>query len=275
MLSSTACGSGSACIGWRGLESEAQREAAPFLCRRLGLPDKLCMRPAIMVRRRCWPKRMRTGGARTGHAILERYGMTETNMNGSNPWDGPRKPETVGLPLPGVDIRIADPDTGAPIPKGEIGGIEVRGPNVFSGYWQMPEKTAAEFRKSGFFITGDLGRFDEDGYLTIVGRSKDLIITCNPSGCFSPTVCRATRWARRKRMSCGTGASGCLHRTRKTTTGRPRRPAAPAEFRNFRHDFFRAGRRVRRLDGRVWPAARVYSTASLKLSFDDGSPLTS
>ena len=114
---------------------------------------------------------------RTGHAILERYGMTETNMNSSNPYDGSRKPGTVGPPLPGVEIRIADPDTGAPLPAGETGGIEVRGPNVFKGYWQMPDKTAAEFRDDGFFITGDLGRFDTDGYLSIVGRSKDLIIS--------------------------------------------------------------------------------------------------
>ena len=115
--------------------------------------------------------------ARTGHAILERYGMTETNMNSSNPCEGPRKPGTVGQPLPGVDIRVADPDSGKPLPEGEIGSIEIKGPNVFKGYWQMPEKTAAEFRSDGFFISGDLGKFDADGYLSIVGRSKDLIIT--------------------------------------------------------------------------------------------------
>ena len=114
---------------------------------------------------------------RTGHAILERYGMTETNMNASNPYRGDRVAGTVGTPLPGVEIIVADPETGAELPKGEIGMIEVRGPNVFSGYWQMPEKTAAELRANGFFITGDLGRFDENGYLHIVGRGKDLIIT--------------------------------------------------------------------------------------------------
>ena len=114
--------------------------------------------------------------ARTGHAVLERYGMTETNMNSSNPYDGDRIPGSVGLPLPGVEIRIADPETGRPTP-GEIGGIEIRGPNVFKGYWQMPEKTEADFRKDGFFISGDLGRFDERGYLYIVGRAKDLIIS--------------------------------------------------------------------------------------------------
>ncbi len=115
--------------------------------------------------------------ARTGHAILERYGMTETNMNASNPYRGARVAGTGGMPLPGVEIIVTDPETGAELPKGEIGMIEVRGPNVFSGYWQMPEKTAAELRENGFFITGDLGRFDERGYLHIVGRGKDLIIT--------------------------------------------------------------------------------------------------
>jgi malonyl-CoA/methylmalonyl-CoA synthetase len=115
--------------------------------------------------------------ARTGHRILERYGMTETNMNTSNPYDGDRRAGTVGLPLPGVAVIVADPATGAPLPVGEAGVVEVRGPNVFKGYWRMPEKTREELRASGFFITGDLGRFDADGYLTIVGRQKDLIIT--------------------------------------------------------------------------------------------------
>ena len=115
--------------------------------------------------------------ARTGHAILERYGMTETNMNTSNPYDGARLAGTVGKPLPGVDVRVADPAGGAALPTGEIGMIEVRGPNVFKGYWRMPEKTAEEFRADGFFITGDVGRFDADGYLFIVGRAKDLIIS--------------------------------------------------------------------------------------------------
>lgn len=114
--------------------------------------------------------------ARTGHAILERYGMTETNMNTSNPYEGPRVPGSVGLPLPGVQLRIADKD-GRALPTGEIGIIEVRGPNVFKGYWRMPEKTQAEFRSDGFFITGDLGRLDDNGYVHILGRDKDLIIT--------------------------------------------------------------------------------------------------
>lgn len=115
--------------------------------------------------------------ARTGHRILERYGMTETNMNVSNPYAGERRPGTVGFPLPGVGVLITDPQTGAPLAQGETGMIEVRGPNVFKGYWRMPEKTAEELRDNGFFITGDLGRIDEDGYLTIVGRQKDLIIS--------------------------------------------------------------------------------------------------
>ncbi len=113
----------------------------------------------------------------TGHRILERYGMTETNMNTSNPYDGDRRAGTVGFPLPGVDLKVTDPDSGAARPQGEIGQIEVRGPNVFKGYWQMPEKTAAELREDGFFITGDLGKIDAEGYVHIVGRNKDLIIS--------------------------------------------------------------------------------------------------
>jgi malonyl-CoA/methylmalonyl-CoA synthetase len=115
--------------------------------------------------------------ARTGQAILERYGMTETGMNTSNPYEGPRVAGTVGPPLPDVALRISDPDMGVPLSQGEIGMIEVKGPNVFAGYWNMPEKTAAEFRPGGWFITGDLGRIDADGYVQIVGRGKDLIIS--------------------------------------------------------------------------------------------------
>ncbi len=115
--------------------------------------------------------------AKTGHSILERYGMTETNMNTSNPYEGDRVAGTVGFPLPGVTARICDPETGAPTPPGEIGMIEVKGPNVFKGYWRMPEKTAAEFKPDGFFITGDLGKIDERGYVHIVGRGKDLVIS--------------------------------------------------------------------------------------------------
>ncbi|WP_102224321.1 malonate--CoA ligase [Acidimangrovimonas sediminis] len=115
--------------------------------------------------------------ARTGHRILERYGMTETNMNTSNPYDGDRRAGTVGFPLPGVEVKITDPATGAALPQGEPGMIEVRGPNVFQGYWQMPEKTREELREDGFFITGDIGTQDDRGYISIVGRQKDLIIT--------------------------------------------------------------------------------------------------
>jgi len=116
--------------------------------------------------------------SRTGHAILERYGMSETLMNTSNPYQGRRIPGSVGLALPGVEVRIAEPESGEPLSEPDaIGMIEVRGPNVFSGYWRMPEKTAAEFRKDGFFITGDLGKRDAAGYVYIVGRGKDLIIT--------------------------------------------------------------------------------------------------
>jgi len=113
---------------------------------------------------------------RTGHMILERYGMTETNMNTSNPYAGERRAGTVGLPLPGTEVKVCDP-SGQELPRGEVGVIEVRGPNVFQGYWQMPEKTREELRANGFFITGDLGVMGADGYLTIVGRAKDLVIS--------------------------------------------------------------------------------------------------
>jgi malonyl-CoA/methylmalonyl-CoA synthetase len=116
-------------------------------------------------------------GARTGHAILERYGMTETGMNASNPYEGERRAGTVGFALPGVEVRVVDEASGASLPAGEIGGIEVKGPNVCAGYWRNEEKTAAAFRPDGFFITGDLGVLDEDGYLSIVGRDKDLVIS--------------------------------------------------------------------------------------------------
>ncbi|MBV1700484.1 MAG: malonyl-CoA synthase [Hyphomicrobiales bacterium] len=114
---------------------------------------------------------------KTGMAILERYGMTETGMITSNPYQGARRAGTVGLPLADVEVRVCDPTDGHPMPQGDIGVIEVRGPNVFKGYWEMPEKTAAEFRKDGFFITGDLGLVDGEGYVHIVGRGKDLVIT--------------------------------------------------------------------------------------------------
>jgi malonyl-CoA/methylmalonyl-CoA synthetase len=116
---------------------------------------------------------------RTGHTILERYGMSETIMLTSNPYDskdGERRGGTVGFPLPGVGLRVCD-DQGQELPTGEIGGIQVKGPNVFSGYWQMPQKTREEFTEDGWFKTGDVGKIDERGYVTIVGRSKDLIIS--------------------------------------------------------------------------------------------------
>ena len=113
----------------------------------------------------------------TGHAILERYGMTETSMNTSNPFEGERRASTVGFALPGIDIRIADNESGEVLATNEVGVIEIRGPNVFKGYWRMPEKTAQEFRDDGFFISGDLGFIDERGYVSIVGRNKDLIIS--------------------------------------------------------------------------------------------------
>jgi malonyl-CoA/methylmalonyl-CoA synthetase len=121
---------------------------------------------------------------RTGHTILERYGMSETAMLTSNPYvadkrygdQTERRGGTVGFPLPGVSLRVRD-EEGVTLPAGEIGSIEVGGPNVFKGYWRMPEKTAEEFTADGYFKTGDVGKIDERGYVTIVGRSKDLIIS--------------------------------------------------------------------------------------------------
>jgi malonyl-CoA/methylmalonyl-CoA synthetase len=119
----------------------------------------------------------REWAARTGHAVLERYGMTETNMNTSNPYDGERVAGAVGHPLPGVSLRVTDPETGKVMAPDTIGMIEVKGPNVFRGYWRMPEKTKSEFRDDGFFITGDLGKIDDKGYVHILGRGKDLVIS--------------------------------------------------------------------------------------------------
>ncbi|WP_120499900.1 malonyl-CoA synthase [Roseovarius sp. EL26] len=113
--------------------------------------------------------------AKTGHRILERYGMTETNMSTSNPYNGERCAGTVGFPLPSIELRIMQ--DGKEVPNGEIGVLEVRGPNVFQGYWKMPEKTAEELRADGWFITGDQGLIDDRGYVTIVGREKDMVIT--------------------------------------------------------------------------------------------------
>ena len=119
----------------------------------------------------------REWAARTGHAVLERYGMTETNMNTSNPYDNERVPGAVGQALPGVTVRVTDPETGKELAPESIGMIEVKGPNVFKGYWRMPEKTKSEFRADGFFITGDLGKIDARGYVHILGRGKDLVIS--------------------------------------------------------------------------------------------------
>jgi len=113
---------------------------------------------------------------RTGHPILERYGMSETSMNTSNPLDGERVAGTVGFALPGIEVRITN-DAGEVLASEEVGGIEVRGPNVFKGYWRMREKSAEEIREDGFFITGDLGVMDGEGRISIVGRAKDLIIS--------------------------------------------------------------------------------------------------
>ena len=115
--------------------------------------------------------------SKTGHKILERYGMTETNMNTSNPYDGERKAGTVGFPLPGINVRITNPKTGEKLGVDKIGMIEIKGDNVFSGYWKMKKQTNSSFTKDGFFVTGDLGKFSSDGYLSIIGRDKDLIIS--------------------------------------------------------------------------------------------------
>ena len=112
----------------------------------------------------------------TGHQIVERYGMTETGMNTSNPIDGDRKPGTVGPHLPGVEARIVD-EQGQDVPHDTPGDLQVRGPNVFQGYWKMPDKTAAEFTEDGFFKTGDVASIDIDGYISIVGRDKDMVIS--------------------------------------------------------------------------------------------------
>ncbi len=113
---------------------------------------------------------------RTGQRILERYGMTETGMNTSNPLRGERRAGTVGFPLPGVSLRITGPD-GSELGPGEVGSLQVKGPNVFPGYWNMPEKTAEDFTGDGFFITGDQGMVDAEGYVSIVGRAKDMVIS--------------------------------------------------------------------------------------------------
>jgi malonyl-CoA/methylmalonyl-CoA synthetase len=157
----------------------------------MGVPTlytRLLAEPAL-TREACARMRLFTSGSapllaethqefarRTGHRILERYGMTETGMLTSNPLEGERRPGSVGPPLPGVEVRVVD-DAGTSCAPGVIGHVIVRGPNVFSGYWRMPEKNTEEFTAGGYFRTGDLGSLSRDGYLTIAGRSKDLIIS--------------------------------------------------------------------------------------------------
>ncbi|MGG7567501.1 malonate--CoA ligase [Rhodovulum sp. DZ06] len=181
---------GGSCIFLPGFDADAILAALPSATALMGVPTfytRLLARPEL-TRDLCANMRLFISGsapllaethreweARTGHRILERYGMTETNMNTSNPYDRERRAGTVGFPLPGVELRVML--DGKEVPRGEIGVLEVRGDNVFSGYWRMPEKTAEELRPDGWFITGDLGRVDEDGYVHIVGRGKDLIIS--------------------------------------------------------------------------------------------------
>jgi malonyl-CoA/methylmalonyl-CoA synthetase len=126
--------------------------------------------PLLVETHRAWQQS-------TGHVILERYGLSETGMNCSNPYDGERVPGSVGLPLPGVELRITDPASGAPLPAESVGMIEVRGPNVFEGYWRAPDRTHVARRADGFFVTGDIGRVDARGYVYIVGRATDMIIS--------------------------------------------------------------------------------------------------
>ena len=183
--------SGSACIFMNGFDADAIIDAMPKATVLMGVPtfyvrllkQKLLARatkgmrlfvsgsaPLLRETHERWSKI-------TGHVILERYGMTETNMNTTNPYVGERRPGTVGFALPGVELKVCNPVTGELLENGEVGILEVRGPNLFQGYWNMPEKTAEELRDNGFFITGDLGMIDADGYLHIVGREKDLIIS--------------------------------------------------------------------------------------------------
>jgi malonyl-CoA/methylmalonyl-CoA synthetase len=170
-------------------------ESLPFATVMMGVPTfytRLLREPAL-GRERCRDMRLFVSGSapllaetfeafreRTGHAILERYGMTETGMIASNPLDGVRAAGTVGRPLSGLSVRVVDAD-GEPCPPGVVGAVEVRGPNVFGGYWRQPDKTREDFTADGWFRTGDVGEWvaggEADGYLRLVGRAKDLIIT--------------------------------------------------------------------------------------------------
>ena len=179
-------GSGASMLWLPGFDAHAILSGLPDATVLMGVPTfytRLLARPEL-TRERCANIRLFVSGSaplsaethrtfedRTGHRILERYGMTETGMLTSNPYDGARLAGSVGPALPGVDVRISDPDAGG------VGGIEVRGPNVTQGYWRNPEKTAEAFTSDGWFVTGDLGRTDDAGYVWIVGRAKDLIIS--------------------------------------------------------------------------------------------------
>jgi malonyl-CoA/methylmalonyl-CoA synthetase len=178
-------------IWHRKFDADAVMRDLPRATVMMGVPTfytRLVMRPDL-TREHCAHMRLFVSGsapllaethesfeAKTGHRILERYGMTETGMITSNPYDGERRAGSVGYPLPGVSVRIAD-EAGLRVAVGEIGAIEVKGPNVFRGYWDMPEETRRSFREDGYFITGDLGVMEEDGRISIVGRGKDLIIS--------------------------------------------------------------------------------------------------
>ncbi len=172
-------------------ETDAVIDALPDATLMMGVPTfyMRLLASERLTRARCQDMRLFIAGSaplleetfrafegKTGHAILERYGMTECGMLCSNPLNGERRPGTVGPPLPDVEVRVAD-GQGAILEAGETGVLEVRGPNVFKGYWRMPEKTKEEFRSNGFFITGDISRIDDDGYVHIVGRAKDMIIS--------------------------------------------------------------------------------------------------
>jgi len=182
---------GGSCLFLPGFDPEVILRAMPRATAMMGVPTfytRLLEQPELATASRAM--RLFVSGsapllaethdrwrAVTGHAILERYGMTETNMNTSNPYDGDRRAGTVGFALPGIEVIVTDPQTGEAVAPGGVGLLEVRGPNLFSGYWNMPEKTAEELRDTGFFLTGDMGQIDADGYISIVGRSKDLIIS--------------------------------------------------------------------------------------------------
>ena len=183
--------SGASMVWHRGFNDEAAIAALPDCTTMMGVPTfytRLLANPHF-GRDCCANMRLFISGsaplltetftafkARTGHTILERYGMSETGMNTSNPLKGERRPGTVGPALPGVTVRVAD-EAGAAVAIGETGDLQVKGPNVFPGYWRMPERTAEDFSANGFFNTGDKATIDADGYVSIVGRAKDMVIT--------------------------------------------------------------------------------------------------